>query len=239
MTPGRPSLKIRCSDATLPDRFVLCSILNRFQTSDCKLLIAPACLVVLVGMLSACSVAPPKASLEPWQPPEWTAWRLTGRISVKYLDDGWNAGLVWRHSPEDYDLRLQGPLGQGALQLRGAPGRVELIDAKGGRDTAQNAETLMDRHLGWRLPLSGLRYWIQGRSDPGQPADWQRDRNGRPERLVQAGWQIDYRKFRPGPEGTSLPARIDFERPDLHARLIIDRWEVLQEGESSQHAAGQ
>ena len=180
-------------------------------------------------------VAPPKEALEPWQAPEWTAWRLTGRISIKYLDDGWNAGLVWRQSAVDYDLRLQGPLGQGALLLQGNDQRVELVDAKGGRDSALDAETLMYRHLGWQLPLSGMKYWIHGRSEPGQPAEWRRDMSGRPEQLIQSGWQIDFSKYRPAPDGASLPGRIDFARPDLQARLIIDRWEVLADGNTASH----
>lgn len=192
---------------------------------------------LLAAFIAACSmtpVAPPKEA-EPWQAPEWTAWRLTGRISVKYLDDGWNAGLIWRQSSADYDLKLQGPLGQGALLLHGNEQSVELVDANGGRDTALDAETLMHRHLGWQLPLSGMKFWIHGRSNPAQPAEWRRDVNGRPEQLIQSGWQIDYSKYRPAPGGASLPARIDFERPDLQARLIIDHWEILADGGVAGH----
>lgn len=191
-----------------------------------------ACIALLAVWVAACTttpVAPPGGEPGIWQAPDWAAWRLTGRISVKYRDDGWNAGLVWRQSRADYDLKLHGPLGQGALRLSGNDQRVELLDSKGARDAASDAETLMRRHLGWQLPLSGLKYWIQGKSQPGLPAQWRRDAGGRPEQLIQSGWRIDYDRFRPAPDGASMPRRIDFERPDLQARLIIDRWEILTE----------
>lgn len=187
-------------------------------------------LAVLALPLAACSLAPVSerdVRLEHWQPPDWSAWRLTGRISVHYGEEGWHAGLVWRHSPETFDLRLQGPLGQGALLLQGDGDSVELRDASGQRDRAGDAETLMQQHLGWELPVSGLRYWVRGEAQPGPPAQWQRDAEGKPEQLIQSGWRIDYSRYRAAPGGGSLPGRVDFQRPDLQARLIIDRWEVI------------
>jgi outer membrane lipoprotein LolB len=192
-------------------------------------------LVVLALPLAACSLAPVserEGLREHWRPPDWTAWRLTGRISVHYGEEGWHAGLVWRQSPETFDLRLQGPLGQGALLLQGDGDRVALQDARGQRDTAGDAETLMRQHLGWELPVSGLRYWVRGEAQPGPTAQWQRDVEGRPEQLIQSGWRIDYSRYQPAPGGGTLPGRIDFERPDLQARLIIDRWEAIDGGGS-------
>ena len=192
-------------------------------------------LAALALSLAACSLAPVAEREERhahWRPPEWTAWRLTGRISVQYGEEGWHAGLVWRQSPETFDLRLEGPLGQGALRLQGNGDSVELRDAKGQQATASDAETLMRQHLGWELPVSGLRYWVRGEAEPGPVAHWQRDEAGRPEQLIQAGWRIDYSRYRPTPGGGSLPGRIDFERPDLQARLIIDRWEAINGGGS-------
>lgn len=109
--------------------------------------------------------------------------------------------------------------------------RVE-IDASGARAfgpqfeevRGNDADVLAERVLGWRLPISGLADWIEGRPAPGRPA--RIEKNGARTALIeQDGWTIrvvEY--FEPGGQ----PRRLFIERPAMDSqpavsvRLIID-----------------
>lgn len=178
--------------------------------------------LLLLALLGACAQLPQRTA--GWQPPEWPAWSLRGRIAVHAGEQGWHASLNWRQSVTGYQLELSGPLGQGAVRLTGDAAGVTLERADGLRDWAEDADALLARNTGWTLPVSGLRYWVQGRAVPERPAEWERDADGRPLRLRQDGWDIRYSSYQDQPGGAPLPKRIDLERDGIRARLLIDAW---------------
>ena len=49
-------------------------------------------------------------------------WRLTGRVSAFNGEEGWHAGVNWQEDAGVFDLQLSGPLGQGAVQVKGKEG---------------------------------------------------------------------------------------------------------------------
>lgn len=178
--------------------------------------------LLLLALLGACAQLPQRTA--GWQPPEWPAWSLRGRIAVHAGEQGWHASLNWRQSVTGYQLELSGPLGQGAVRLTGDAAGVTLERADGLRDWAEDADALLARNTGWTLPVSGLRYWVQGRAVPDRPADWERDSDGRPLRLRQDGWDIRYSSYQDQAGAAPLAKRIDLERDGIRARLIIDAW---------------
>lgn len=184
-------------------------------------------IVIVAGLLAlfstACTQIPPRSTTD-WAPPALNAWELQGRIAVRAGDDGWHASLKWRQRGASYQADLSGPLGQGALRLRGDDSGVTLESADGERDQSTDADALLARHTGWNLPVSGMRYWVLGLEAPGSEARWERDANGRPQRLLQDGWVIRYTDFQEQPGMGQLPRRIEMEREGLHARLLIDTW---------------
>ena len=178
-------------------------------------------------LLSACTQIPQRPTTE-WTPSALSAWELQGRIAVRAGEDGWHASLKWRQNGANYQADLSGPLGQGALRLRGDDAGVTLESANGERDQSTDADALLARHTGWNLPVSGMRYWVLGLEAPGSAAHWERDANGRPQRLLQDGWVIRYTDFQETPDMGQLPRRIEMEREGLHARLLIDTWTPYQ-----------
>lgn len=179
--------------------------------------------LLLLSLLGACAQLQPR-TVGGWQPPDWPAWSLRGRIAVHAGEQGWHASLSWRQTAAGYQLELSGPLGQGAVRMTGDAVGVTLERADGLRDWAPDADDLLVHNTGWILPVSGLRYWVQGRAVPGRPADWERDTDGRPLRLRQDGWDIRYSSYQDQPGRAPLPKRIDLERDGIRARLLIDAW---------------
>ena len=183
----------------------------------------PTAVLWLLLLLSACAQVPQRPA-NAWVAPDWQFWSLHGRIAVHAGEQGWHANLSWRQTDTDYSLELTGPLGQGAVHMRGDAKGVTLERADGVRDWAQDADDLLVRHTGWTLPVAGLRYWVRGRAVPGHPAQWDWAADGLPQQLRQDGWIIQYTEFREQPGHGKLPRRIDLEREGVRARLVIDGW---------------
>lgn len=87
-----------------------------------------------------------------------------------------------------------------------------------------DADALTERLLGWRLPVSGLADWIEGRPAPGRPARVERD-GERPVVIEQDGWTVRLaQRF----EDSARPRLIVIERPaspfgpGVVLRLIVD-----------------
>lgn len=157
------------------------------------------------------------------------AWSLSGRIAIQTPTEGWHASLSWEQQGESYAIRLSSPLGQGALQLNGNPSVVTLRTSSG-EDSAQDAETLLERQLGWRVPVSGLRYWVLGLPDPNMSLEHRElDDLGRLVRIRQSGWDIEFRRY-VSAGSVELPDKLFLNNantePHLEVRLVAGRWEL-------------
>lgn len=183
-------------------------------------LLAVAAAALLLGACARMPAPPERA----WTPPPAEDWALDGRIAVHSGSDGWHASLRWVQTGAAFRIELSGPLGQGAVRLRGDADSVSLERADGLRDRAAGAAELLERHTGWVLPVEGLRFWVRGLALPARPARWAYDDAGRPLRLQQDGWDIRYTAFQTPPADAALPRRIELVRDGLRAKLVIDRW---------------
>ena len=168
-------------------------------------------------------------------------WRALGKLAARTSDSrsakgkgSWSATLDWRQTREDFRLRLSGPFGQGAFQVEGRPGEVELTTARGERRSAPTPDALFIREFGWRLPASALRHWMTARAQPGVPVeDWSLDAGGRLSSLAQQGWRLDY-KYREDPagrpsgaaRGPALPERITLRGEGVVVRIAIRDWRL-------------
>ena len=188
---------------------------------------APAWLAVLVlGLVLGLTGCSGLTTREPGALPGADSWVLEGRIALRLEDEGWHAGLLWQQHPDHYYIRLQGPLGQGALELNGGPEGVVLERADGRISRARDPDILLYQETGWQLPVSGLRYWVRGRPLPGLEARSRRDEQGRLVELYQAGWAIRYTDFF---ATGALPRRIELVNGAVRVKLIIDQWQRLPE----------
>lgn len=188
------------------------------------------CLLLAAAMLAGCAT-PPELGSDPRA--QWESRRrrlaalgtfaFSGRLALRTPEHALNARLRWRQRGDEYRVRLGGPLGEAAFELRGGAGAVEL---RSGDEVhrADSPESLLRERTGWSFPLQGLRYWVLGITAPGEAlAALELDREGRPAHLVQSGWRIVYRRYA-SVQDLSLPARLDLDRGRLEVRLVVSRW---------------
>lgn len=180
----------------------------------------------LVALLAGC------AGFAPQPEPDWERvaaqlarlerFTVHGRVAVATAEGGFSASMYWEQDGARYRLRLSGPFGRGAVEVAGAPGCVELRTDEEVL-TAADARELLERTLGWSLPVEGLRYWARGIPDPDAPVERLELEHGRLSRLEQSGWRVEVRGYaQQGPY--TLPAKMHLSSDYAEVRLAVSRW---------------
>jgi len=163
------------------------------------------------------------AALEFERAADARGFELSGRIAVRYGAEATGGHLRWRHDRDGDEMLISSPLGQGLARILREGDAVTLTTADGREYRAADAEALTERVLGFRVPLTGLPDWVQGRPAAGvsQATLATRDAQGRLAVLEQSGWRIEYLAYA---EDRNLPTRLHLRYPDLELRLVIAEW---------------
>lgn len=185
--------------------------------------------------VAGCARIPAETGLAP---PSWEArrddllqlrsWALKARVAVRYGDEAATASLFWTQREDEYQLRATAPLGGGAYLLEGRAGAALLRGPGQEFERAGDAETLLLRHLGWRLPVAHLTYWVRGLPSPALPVEaLTLDEENRLGALEQGGWVLQCQDY-VSVDGRQLPRRLTLRNADRShsARLSIRRWEL-------------
>ncbi|MES2739485.1 MAG: outer membrane lipoprotein LolB [Pseudomonadota bacterium] len=193
-----------------------------------KLLLCAA----LCAMLAACATTAPTASpagrtVAPYS----DSVQLSGRLSVNYQKDGKSESLsgkfTWRQSAERTDVSLASPLGQTIATISVTPGEASLTRSGQPPRVAPDIDTLSAQSLGWSLPVSGLRDWLQGYARQADGARFV----ATPEHdsvTTADGWRLRFVSWQEGAPATPRPKRIDAERngqeqaDQIALRIVLD-----------------
>ena len=152
-------------------------------------------------------------------------WDLKGMIAIRNTHDAWSAHWQWNQQNQNYVINLIGPLGSNSIQLTGSPGKVLLETSDGKKTQSASPETLLEKQLGWRLPVSNLYYWVRGLPVPGIPAQKQLDASQHISVLAQQGWRVEYLRYsRVGQ--TDLPAKMNLNNAALNVKILISQWQL-------------
>lgn len=154
-----------------------------------------------------------------------SSFNISGAMAAKNKNKGWSASLNWAQQGVDsYQIRLMGPLGGGTV----------LIDRKGGAVTykegaktwsASNADELLQKHTGIRLPVNSLYYWVRGLPAPGKVDSTKQDQYNHLSQLRQSGYTIDYPRYT-SVKGIDLPSMIRLQGQGTSIKLVIRQWKV-------------
>jgi outer membrane lipoprotein LolB len=149
---------------------------------------------------------------------------VEGRLSARRGQEGGSAAFTWRHAGTRDDIALATPLGQTLAQLHGDAGGVTARWPDGRAVEAPTFDALIQRILGVPVPVQGLTAWLRGYARAGSPAQLARDAQGRPEVLMQDGWEIVYAyRDAVAQRPSRLTLRYGGSEP-AEVRLVIDRW---------------
>ncbi len=188
---------------------------RRFAALLCATLTTP----LLGGCLASSPVAAPSARQFA------DTFEMEGRLAASDGERAANGRIVWRHSSREDNWTVYSPLGQIVAQLDSGPAGARLRSADGKHLDAPDAQSMLPQLLGVDAPLASLPYWVQGIPHAGATASGH-DRYGRPTRIRDRGWTIDYTAY-PDADAGALPQRLEAYRGDARLRLVIDQWTIL------------
>jgi outer membrane lipoprotein LolB len=184
--------------------------------------------VALALLLSACAptqVRPPSA--EQTAATARTQVDYDGRFAIKYNDQNGTernayGNFTWHQQGDTVNIELKNPLGQTLAIIESAPSSATLQLPNKPPQTAAKVDDLMHDALGFALPVSGLRYWLQPSPAPDSKATTETDpENGRIKQLKQDGWTVDYYEYTADNNVKRL--NLSHEDPPLAIRLVLDR----------------
>lgn len=157
---------------------------------------------------------------------------LSGRLSVNYQKSGNLESLTgsfnWAQRPGNVDVELANPLGQTIATIAVTPQSATLTQAGRAPVTEADIDTLTQRTLGWPLPISGLRDWLQGYAvdEQGQRFAASPARN---EVVTKDGWRLRFVEWQNPNAAQPAPRVIHAKRTaagdiqDLEIRIIVNQ----------------
>ena len=149
---------------------------------------------------------------------EFTA---SGKLGVRSDAVNESARFNWIQQGNDYEIELLDPFGRQVMDLIGETGQVVLRSSEQPTpQVARTPEELMQRLLGWQVPVAPARYWIQGHPAPGIAYN-----SDALNQFSQLGWKIEILTLQQTPTGESLPRKLRLSHEDLNLTLIINSWQ--------------
>lgn len=157
-----------------------------------------------------------------------SSWTIIGAIAAKNKTEAWTASINWKQNgPNNYQIRLFGPLGGGSMLIEKKNGVVTYQDAQK-RKKSSNADALMHQETGIRIPIQNLYYWIRGLPAPGtvQSSQYAKfDTTKHLSYLKQDGYIIKYLNYTNNGD-LSLPTKINIYGTKGNLKIIIKRWKT-------------
>ena len=198
----------------------------------------------VVALLAGCSsLAPAPHATTPALPRNYSeSIDIGGRFSAQFQRAGkpesWNGNFNWTQSPQRTTVTLQSPFGQTLATIAVDRDSATLTQSGKAPRRAANVDALALNTLGWPLPVSNLRNWLQGfavgtdgqtvTASP-QSADTIATRDG--WRIRYVSWQDDNGNHGTADARATVPKRIDMERNtdeagNVQMRLVISEWQT-------------
>ena len=202
-------------------------------------------LVVVAAALLASCAAPVRLAVPPESPAARravieavTGWEARGRLALKTptasdrTTDGRSTNgqgsFVWTQTGDLTVLRVAGPFGAGAYEIRWEPGGLRVLSGRGEVAAEYTgpgaAERFLQEQLGWSLPVANARHWLLGLAGPDSGAVETLDADGLLLAIEQDDWRVHYEEYRL--QGRiALPRKLTLESGTGRIRLVIDQWQ--------------
>ena len=152
---------------------------------------------------------------------------LKGRLGVVTQKQGFSGGIDWQHALISDNIEVYSPLGGKVARIVKSPTGVTLTTQEGHSVKAQDAESLTEMTLGWRLPLAGLSDWALGKPTKSKVDASTWDEQGRLTTLKQDGWDISYENYAEN-NGYSLPSKIVLKSENVNLKLLVEKWSNIK-----------
>ncbi|MBT4837352.1 MAG: outer membrane lipoprotein LolB [Methylococcales bacterium] len=200
-------------------------------------LLNSALLFFLIGMMASCAIVNENQGIQdPSLKEQWLLhiaeiqklkqWQFSSRISVQHLTKRWSAALFWQQNETNFEIKIIGPLGQGALLLKGDENNLSVNDGKNIKYFKNYTSSDIESLYGINIPIKQLRHWVIGNP----MADFNLitlNDDDLLKKVEKDRWQLDITKYR-DINGLSLPKKMKITHPDWFIKLAILNWKISE-----------
>lgn len=149
-------------------------------------------------------------------------WSMRGRLGVSDGHDSGSGSLEWSQQADRFRFSVHAPVTGKTWVLSGDHTRAALEGLRAQPIEDASASALLDRELGWHVPVADLVDWVRGVRAPGA-ADIRFRPDGLPAQIEQDGWKVEYVDYdtRHSPP---LPSKVFASKGNYTVRLAIRAW---------------
>lgn len=155
-------------------------------------------------------------------------FNLKGRLGVVTQKQGFSGGIAWQHQTIADNIDVFSPFGGKVAHITKNANGVTLTNQDGHSIKAQDAESLTESTLGFKLPLTGLGDWVIGRPTASKIESSSIDAQGRLLTLKQDGWDIRYENYMDNhgmaDSTISLPNKIVLKNEKVNLKLVVENF---------------
>ncbi|RQO34831.1 outer membrane lipoprotein LolB [Herminiimonas sp. KBW02] len=199
-----------------------------------------AILILSTALLGACASIAPQTETANEQASAARKYQeaitLAGRLSVQYQkddkDEAIHGSFTWKQNKDRSSIAILSPLGQILATIEVTPDNATLIQSGQAPRSAADVDLLVKQTLGWPLPVSGLRSWLQGFANGSSNKEFMATANNN-KVTTRDGWNIQYPTWESNQQtpAQERPKRIDLERQTEQAgkvaiRIVLDSWQT-------------
>lgn len=178
--------------------------------------------LALTGGLAACALRPPLAEPAAVERIAAPGFELEGRVAVRDGERSTAATIYWIHEGGDDAIDFLAPTGQVMGRLESDRGGARLQLPGNRLREADSLDALAGDLLGFELPVSRLRDWVQAVAGDGARV-LRRDPQGRPALISEQGWLIEYTAY--ADDSAEAPIRrLQARWGELQLTLLVDHW---------------
>lgn len=181
--------------------------------------------LTVAGLIGGCASLPPSS---PHNRDDMHDFQLEARFALRSSLPGQpvqssGGRMTWTHRDAGDHILLASPLGYGLAEIDVTPGYSRLRTADGKESASTDPDAMIEEATGLRLPVTQLPAWLLGRA--GNDAELETDTAGRPTKLRESGWQVEY--LYDSDRASALPARLNISLPgEIDLKLRIEDWRI-------------
>ncbi|HKL51811.1 MAG TPA: outer membrane lipoprotein LolB [Wenzhouxiangellaceae bacterium] len=155
---------------------------------------------------------------------EHPQWSVRGRLGLSDGKRGGSLSMTWTADGSNHVVLLRTVAGGRQWRLEMTPAGSTLTGSDIGRLRGPDPDQLVERAVGWPIPVRWMSEWLRGLPAPaGARTRYAED--GVLQALAWAGWQLDFDRWNQlGGDGVLLPARVTAENPPYRVRAALSGW---------------
>jgi outer membrane lipoprotein LolB len=151
------------------------------------------------------------------------SWQLSGRLGVSSGKDSGSGSLQWRQDGDAFHFSVHAPVTGKTWVLSGDPHHAVLEGLRDRPLEGDDAAALLERELGWHVPVADLTAWVRAARAKGD-ARIEFRTDGLPASIEQDGWKIEYPDY-DSTHQPPLPRKVFASSGEYRVRLAISQWQ--------------